>query len=1596
MNALVKNQSRAIGFMISLLCLQLGALAQLKANFTATPLNGCSPLVVYFSDQSTGDPASWRWDLGNGVISTLKNPSVTYFNPGTYSIKLTVKNVSGADSIMKQQYITVYANPVVDFDSPDTTGCFPKTVQFSDKSLAGSGSISKWEWDFGDGTISSQQNPAHIYTSSGNFNVSLKVTNSFGCSKTVTKTQYVKISEGVKASFSINSPGLCAAPVTVQFNNKSTGTAVSYVWDFGDGTNSSETNPSHSYNTNGNYTVTLVAISTQGCRDTLKKQNLLNIGTNRSNFSMPDSVCSGKEFSFTNTSSPLPASAKWNFGDGTFSDSLHPLKTFSATGKYTVKLVNDFGSCKDSIFKQIIVVDKPKANFDAGSKLFCKVPANVQFQSQTTNAISYFWIFGDGTTATVANPIHTYYNLGNFSVTLIVTNASGCSDTIIKKDFIQVQKPQIELRNLPQAGCAPLTIKPAAGIVFNQAILSYLWKFGDGTTGTSANPQHVYSTAGTYDVTLIITTQGGCKDSVTMANAVRAGNKPNAQFIASPGEVCNSNPVHFTDKSTGNVDEWYWNFGDKLFSTDQNPSHVFDGVGKFAVSLIASSNGCADTITIKDAANVLPPVSLFNIQQNCADKYNVNFADQSIGATSVEWDFGDGNTSALRNPSHRYAAPGVYKVVLKSFNSTCSNSNYSYVKIVDEKAEIVLDKDAICKESIITFTHTPIIDSNITSWHWDIGDGIYTKPNFSHTYTNAGTYKVVLTTIDVNGCRSSNSKEINVFGPKADFSVSAPSACLKENSISFSNNSSTDGAHNIVQSIWNFGDKNFDSASISPVQHRYQQPDSYTVSLIVKDNYGCTDELIRNAAVVIAQPVADFYSLDTMSCTGKTIAFVNSSSAGNAEYKWSFGDELFSSASNPVHSYDAVGLYTVKLSLTDQYGCKDSLTKTDYINISLPKAKFTVSDSIGNCPPLIVNFTNQSTGYVDLKWDFGDGNTSTLTNPIHYYNSAGIFYAKLVATGPGGCTDIATQKIVVKGPSGNFTYTPLSGCNPLTVSFNAVTQNTTSFVWDFSDGNTFLGNGASTTHQYINAGEFIPKIILTDASGCNVPIVGQDTIRVYQVSADFMSNINRLCKEGYIQFTNKTISNDLITNYQWNFGDGSTSNEINPIHFYKQAGVYSVTLSAFTRSGCSSTVSLKDTITVLPAPSIDIASINEACSGAEVGFNAIVNEGNASELKWQWNLGNGKTINTQNVSPQFYPNAGDLTIALVATALNGCTDTATKKLTIHPLPLTNAGTDEWICLGSETQLHANGAQTYQWQSTGPISCKTCVQPTVSPEKATTYIVTGYNQFGCSSKDSVLISVQQPFVLNVGRGDTICQGETVHLIANGADVYSWYPSTGIQNPNLSNTTAVPQTNTTYRVIGKDNHNCFTDTAEVFIKVWPIPTVNAGTDQTLVVGKSLQLKANSSTDVTSWQWYGAGTMSCTNCSTTLVNPKQTTNYKVVVKNDGGCSASDEVTVNVICNNGNVFMPNAFSPNGDGMNDKFYPSGSGINHIKSLRVFNRWGEIVFEKISFSANDASSGWDGKYKGELLAPDVFVWSCEVICENNEILTFKGDVTLLR
>jgi PKD repeat protein len=375
------------------------AKTQPTANFSASPLAGCAPFVVSFTDQSTGSPTSWAWDLGNGTTSTKQNPTTTYFNSGLFTVTLTVTNASGSNTLTRTQYIKVDDKPAVNFDASIKTGCFPLRVAFSDLSTGGSANITGWEWDFGDGALSTAKNPFHIYTTAGNYTVTLKITNSGGCSKVVSRPNYIQVSTGVTVNFSNTIPQLCKPPETINFTDASTGPgALNYEWLFGDGGSAFTANPSHTYNTGGSFNVSLIVQSSLGCVDTLVKPNVIAVKDVVSNFTGPVSVCRGVTTNFTNTSVPASVNSFWDFGDGTFSILTNPTKAYATAGLYQIKLRNSYGTCADSIIKSITVLPLPTPDFNAPDVTDCKVPFTVNFNNISAGGSTYSWNFGDGGT----------------------------------------------------------------------------------------------------------------------------------------------------------------------------------------------------------------------------------------------------------------------------------------------------------------------------------------------------------------------------------------------------------------------------------------------------------------------------------------------------------------------------------------------------------------------------------------------------------------------------------------------------------------------------------------------------------------------------------------------------------------------------------------------------------------------------------------------------------------------------------------------------------------------------------------------------------------------------------------------------------------------------------------------------------------------------------------------------------------------------------------------------------------------------------------------------------------------------------------------
>jgi gliding motility-associated-like protein len=1579
--------------------------AQVKAGFSATSTEGCAPVIVKFKDESTGNPASWRWDLGNGTVSFLQNPAATYFNPGTYAVKLVVRNGTQADSVVKVNYITVYATPAVNFSASDTTGCFPLNVQFKDLSDPGDGTATTWEWDFGDGATSTQQHPEHRYTAAGDYTVSLRVYNSHGCTQTITRKQYISLHNGVKADFTFAVPNSCKPPTAVHFTNQSTGTGIlTYVWDFGDGQTATDANPVHTYTATGTYSVKLLVRNQTGCADSIINVNIIHIGTVKADFSLPALSCGGQPVTLINNTTPAPVSSYWTFGDGTNVTTLNPVKTYTQPGSYTVKLVSDFGACKDSVSKTIQVVATTRADFTTADSTSCKAPFTVHFTPSSTAASSYQWLFGDGSQSTEPSPSHIYQAAGEYDVTLIVANAAGCTDTLVKKKFIQIKAPEVTLLQLPQEGCVPYNWQPVFQVNSVDELAGYVWYFGDGATATGKAPLHTYTQPGTYTVKLVYTTAGGCTDSVIMKDVIRVGSHPNVAFAATPRDACAFTGIYFKDNSTGALaDKWLWSFGDGSTGTEQNPIHIYQDTGYYNIKLVVWNNGCKDSLTIARYVHIKPPIARFIVNPvNCTLKFSRQFSDQSIGATSWFWDFGDGATSTQPNPVHAYSKAGSYIVKLTVKNETCEHTTSKQVLIVSEKADFTTSDTVVCKGIPVTLTAVNSNAAYIAAYNWlvtkdNVTYGTPAGRTVQYTFPAAGQYSLRLVITDLYGCTDTLAKPlyIRVNGPAADFGVINPEVCTNT-TIHFADSSHSDGLHPIQQWAWDYGDGAKETLGSAPFQHTYTQSGVFPVQLTVTDNLGCSDTRIIQHAVTVSRPVVQFVSPDTLSCTSKPIRFTNQTIGNSPVYTWYFGDGQTTAAEQPTHNYTAEGDYTVKLVANDRYGCADSLTKQLYIHIGNPMARFNMSDSFATCPPLMVNFTNQSKYYNKMEWDFGDGNKSSLENPSHFYTYPGIYRAKVTITSPGGCTDTFVKIITIKGPQGTFTYDKLSGCVPTNVQFTGHANQDIRFVWDYNDGTVDESEDPNISHNYIDMGVYLPKMILIDPQGCRVPVVGKDTIRIYGVKAAFTASKELLCDSGLVQFNNNSVSNDLITGHSWTFGDGKNASAKSPSHFYTQSGQYATQLIVTTQNGCTDTTKLPLPLKIVQSPQAAIQSDTGACVPAVLHFRGSLTKQDTSAVQWQWDFGNGITSKDQVPAAVTFATAGQYTPTLLVINSSGCADTVTTTVNAWPLPAIDAGADQIICRNSTATLTGQGAVQYNWFPASGLSCTNCAAPLASPLDNITYSVTGKNIYGCTATDSIRIRVQQPFTMKTGPGDTLCKGESFQLMAAGAEEYSWSPSLWMDNNTSDKPKVRPDTSVIYRVIGRDRQHCFADTGYVPVKVYPYPVIEAGEDKNIPAGGMVVLQPAISADVTSIRWLPATGLNCATCATPSASPRQSVTYTLEVENKGGCRSRDQVSVFVFCNNANVFVPNTFSPNGDGNNDVFYPRGKGIYMIQSFRVFNRWGDIVYEQVNIQANDIAKGWNGLHKGKPAPQDVYVYSMDVVCENNVMLNYKGNVALIR
>lgn len=418
---------------------------------------------------------------------------------------------------------------------------------------------------------------------------------------------------------------------------------------------------------------------------------------------------------------------------------------------------------------------------------------------------------------------------------------------------------------------------------------------------------------------------------------------------------------------------------------------------------------------------------------------------------------------------------------------------------------------------------------------------------------------------------------------------------------------------------------------------------------------------------------------------------------------------------------------------------------------------------------------------------------------------------------------------------------------------------------------------------------------------------------------------------------------------------------------------------------------------------IDVGDCNVTASAHyDCGPDVATFNGPPGFQDYKWYDGNFSTLlgTGEHLALSPVPKAHTLNVVVIPFNGFGCSDTL--QAAIYPiLPLADAGPDTITCPAHPVKLGVAAVNgfTYKWSPASYLSDTLVAQPTSSSPVPASYVVTVTStESGCIDKDTVNITVFQPIEVTVSPDQTICEGQSVKLQAAGAAVtYNWSPAQGLNRSNIADPMASPRATTTYQVVGFDGHQCFTDTGLIKVIVNPKPRVDVGPDVALATGSTYTFApVTQNGPIVSWKWTPETDLSCTTCNAPVATVNKSMTYRATVTNQNGCVGTDSMNIKTFCLNTQVFIPNAFSPDGDGVNDILMVRGKGIALVRSFRVFTRWGELVFEKNNFPPNDPAFGWNGKIRGATGPAEVYVYMADVVCENDLINTYKGNVTLLR
>ncbi len=1193
------------------------------AGFTFTH-SGCIADPVQFTGPATTGNGytlnQWLWTFPGPATDNTQSPSHTFTATGNQNVTLHVVSTEGcvSDSIRS---VPIFPKPTASITTvpANATVCEAGTINFTGNVVfGGSGSVSSYYWNFGNSTTNNTVGPhTATYPTYGTYNAYFIAGVSAAC-KSDTAFKTVRVWAKPTTTFSYPA-GCLPAGGLVQFTSSATtpdGQAITgHSWNFGDpasgaANTSNAPNPTHTYSTFGNYTITYSVTTANGCTKDTTVNATFNLPPTFSYPALP-AVCydvPSVSVATASVTNGVTGSGVYHGPGTTLAGVFTP--SVAGAGTHTIWYVfSTTAGCNDSVSRPITVHPRVGANYVIPGATCLPVSGNVQFNYSGTVAAgqTYLWNFGDppsgaANTSNAQNPTHNY-TTGTYTINLTVTSTTGCSDdTTMTTNF--TVKPALTYPALI-AVCESVsgTVSVATASVTNGVPGAGVYHGPATTLAGAFNPS--IAGPGTHTIWYVYTATGNCIDSVSRSITVYA--KPNASFTyPNAGCLPTTGLAQFTYNGTVSAGQTYlWNFGDppsgaNNTSAAPNPTHNYSNTGVHTITVtVTNNNGCVDDSAITATFSVKPALNYPALASACeSDLGTVSVATATVtnGVTGTGAYHGPG-TNAAGNFDPEAAGAGAH-TIWYVFTSTgnCIDSVSQTITVKPKPLSSFTVPAAACLPTtgFVQFTYNGSVGAGQT-YLWDFGDpasgaaNTSALPGPSHNYSNTGSHDVILTVTGANGCVD-DTVIVRTFSVTPALSYPALTAVCE--SVAGTVSVATATVTNAVSGTGVYSGPGTSAAgAFNP---SVAGPGTHTITYTFTSTGNCV-ATITKTITVYPKPSASF-TVSADICLNQQASFTNiiSAAPGNiTSWQWYLGDGNATYNNNNAfnHSYAAFGNYTVKLVTVSNNGC---ISDTAYHTVgvhSIPVPDFTMPASV--CMPGTTNFTNASNSpdgsSLTYSWDFGDASgTSLQTSPGYAYATAGTYNIHLTATSSHGCFEdtIKTFSAFFDKPIAAFDINPVALCQ----------GNPTSFI------------------------------------------------------------------------DHSTAPNSTIASYLWSFGDGTNSSDPAPVKTYTSPGVYTVELVVKSAENCVSDP-LPKTATVYLQPVVDAGPSFIVPQGAEITFNPVVND--PVNLAFLWSPAAGLSSATA-LHPSLQAMY-DETYKLTATGDGNCTasDILTVKI-YKPIKVPNA------------------------------------------------------------------------------------------------------------------------------------------------------------------------------------------------------------------------------------------------------------------------------------------------------------------------------------